>query len=138
MKLAVSTYSLWRWRSENNKSLEQSLDWIAKAGVPAVEFAGTIAEDENDLPRRAAALRKRCEKLGLEIASYCVCAELLVAPAKQKKVVERLKKEVDAAAELGAPTMRHDVTRGFGEQSQDHPGARTLAQALNDSLPSSR
>jgi sugar phosphate isomerase/epimerase len=138
MKLAVSTYSLWRWRSENNKSLEQSLDWIAKAGVPAVEFAGTIAEDENDLPRRAAALRKRCEKLGLEIASYCVGAELLVAPAKQKKVVERLKKEVDAAAELGAPTMRHDVTRGFGDDANGLRGPKTFDAALKAVVPAIR
>jgi sugar phosphate isomerase/epimerase len=98
MKLAVSTYSLHRWRSQNNKSLEQTLDWIAGADVPAVEFAGSIAEEEKDLSRRAGALRRRCEKLGLEVASYCVGAELLVPRAKQKKLIERLKREVDAAA----------------------------------------
>ena len=31
MKLAVSTYSLWRWRKENGKTLEQSLEWINRA-----------------------------------------------------------------------------------------------------------
>jgi sugar phosphate isomerase/epimerase len=117
MKLAVSTYSLWRWRSENNKTLEQSLDWIAESGVDGVEFAGAIAEKETDLLRRAVALRKRCEKLGLKIVSYCVGAELLVPPAEQKKVVRRLKREVDAAEALGVPSMRHDVTRGVGAKS---------------------
>src|SRR2546429_367313 len=125
MRLAVSTYSLHRWRSEDRKTLEQSLEWIAAHGlrraqssrVAGVEFAGPIAESGHDLSRRAAALRSRCEQLGLTICSYCVSAELLVPPAQQKKVVERLKCEVDAAAELGAPTMRHDVTRGTGATS---------------------
>ena len=39
MKLAVSTYSLLRWRNENKKTFEQSLDWIKSTGVDAVEFA---------------------------------------------------------------------------------------------------
>jgi sugar phosphate isomerase/epimerase len=118
MKLAVSTYSLARWRKENNKSLELSLAWIAnESGVDAVEFAGSVAEEGQDVVKRAAALRKRCEKLGLKVASYCVGAELLVPAEKQKQVVAELKKQVDAAAEFGAATMRHDITRGFGEHS---------------------
>jgi sugar phosphate isomerase/epimerase len=138
MKLAVSTYSLHRWRSQKNKSLEQTLDWIAGADVPAVEFAGSIAEEEKDLSRRAGALRRRCEKLGLEVASYCVGAELLVPGAKQKKLIDRLKREVDAAAELGAPTMRHDVTRGFGDYSKGLTGPETFDAALKVVVPAVR
>src|SRR4051812_28581715 len=111
MKLAVSTYSLWRWGSEQKKKFEQSLDWIRGAGVDAVEFVGA-GPDADDIVRRAAALRRRCGKAGLNIVSYCVGAELLVPPAKQREVVDRLKRDVDVAAALGAPTMRHDVTRG--------------------------
>jgi sugar phosphate isomerase/epimerase len=117
MKLAVSTYSLWRWQKENNKSQEHALDWIKASGAAGVEFAGDVAKDEKDLPRRAAVLRKRCDKIGLAIASYCVGAEFLVPPAEQKKVVQRLKREVDAAEVLGVKTMRHDVTRGAGAKS---------------------
>ena len=117
MKLAVSTYSLARWQRENARTLEQSLEWIAnEAGVDGVEFT-PIGEDAKDLARRAGQLRKRCEKLGLRVVSYCVGAELLVAPAEQKAVVERLKREIDAAAILGAPSLRHDVTRGTGATS---------------------
>src|ERR1043165_2186195 len=71
MKLAVSTYSLARWRSENNKSLEDSLRWIADSGAGAVEFTGF--GDENREPvARARELRKTCEKLKLSIVGYCV------------------------------------------------------------------
>ena len=117
MKLAVSTYSLLRWRNENGKTLEQSLEWIAKsAGVDGVEFTA-IGDDAKRLVRSAAALRKRCDKLGLNIVSYCVGAELLVPPDEQRAVVERLKRQVDVAAILGAPSMRHDITRGTGATS---------------------
>jgi sugar phosphate isomerase/epimerase len=53
----------------------------------------------------------------LKVASYCVGAEFLVNPAEQRKLIERLKREVDAAHVLGAATMRHDVTRGDGAKS---------------------
>ena len=116
MKLAISTYSLWRWRKENGKSLEQALERIRAFDVDAVEMT-PIGEEGEDLLRRAPAIRRRCDKLGLTVCSLCVGAELLVPPRQQKKVVEKLKRDVDAARILGAPTMRHDVTRGVGATS---------------------
>ena len=56
MKLAVSSYSLWRWRKEQNRTFEQSLEWIQSAGVDAVEFA-FIGDEAKELPKRAASLR---------------------------------------------------------------------------------
>ncbi|MGH7215360.1 MAG: sugar phosphate isomerase/epimerase family protein, partial [Tepidisphaeraceae bacterium] len=115
MQLAVSTYSLSRWRSENGKTLEDTVDWISEQpDVRAVEFldfaeSGAPPADEQ---RRATALRQRAESRGLVVASYCVGAELLAPLDQQKQVVKDLKHKVDVAAELGVKTMRHDVTRG--------------------------
>jgi sugar phosphate isomerase/epimerase len=112
MQLCVSTYSLSRWRSEQHKSLEQALQLIAELGAGAVEFVG-LDEKAADAPvKRARALRRRCEQLGLRVASYCVGAELWVAAAEQAAVVAQLKREAEVARELGAASMRHDVTRG--------------------------
>ena len=116
MTLAVSTYSLWRWRRENNRSLEHALERIKSFGVQAVEFA-PIGPDADDLPRRVAGIRKRCDRLGLRVCSVCVGAELLAPSRQQKKVVERLKRDVEVTQVLGALTMRHDVTRGEGARS---------------------
>ena len=127
MELAISTYSLARWRRENKKTLEQSLDWIAGAGVTAVEFAGLDDKPATNPLRRAAALRRRCEKLGLKIAGYCVGAELLVPPEAQAKAVEQLERHVDIAVALGAPSMRHDITRGPVKSNGKTP---TLAQVI--------
>jgi sugar phosphate isomerase/epimerase len=119
MKLSVSTYSLLRWRNELGKSLEDSVDWIGEAGVEGIEFSGLDEKGKADPVRRAGQVRKRAEKRGLKVVSYCIGAELLVSPEKQREAVAFLKQQVDVAAELGAPSMRHDVTRGFGEWNTD-------------------
>lgn len=116
IKLAVSTYSLLRWRKENAKTFEDSLDWIKEAGVDAVEFA-PIGEEGKYVREQAGKLRKHCEKRKLKIVSYCVTANLLTPLAEQRETVERLKRNVDAAVTLGVGRMRHDVTGGKGATS---------------------
>lgn len=137
MKLSVSTYSLAQWRAAHHKTLEQSLAQIAGMGVKAVEFSGIDVEPGQNPIRRAAALRRRCEKLGMKVISYCVGAELMVSSARQRATVERLKSEVDVAAELGVPSMRHDVTRGF-EAYRGFRGPKTFASALKILVPAIR
>src|SRR6266542_4289404 len=136
MKLAVSTYSLARWRRQNSKTLEDSLNWIADAGVAGAEFAGI--DGDGSTRQRAAQLRKHCDKLGLTIAGYCVGAELLRPTDEQRAVVRKLKEEVDVTGELGVRTMRHDVTRGFGDNATDLAGPRTFATALKVLVPAIR
>lgn len=139
MKLAVSTYSLWRWRTERGKTLEQSVDWIADhAGVPGIEFAGPAEPPTADPVKRAARWRKRAEKGGLTVVSYCVGAELLVPERQQREAVKALKVHVDVAAELGVPSMRHDVTRGFGDHSKRLRIPRTFDAAVKWLVPAIR
>ena len=140
MKLSVSTYSLSRWRSENNKTLEDSIDWIAEQGVDGVEFSGLDPKAETQgHVKRAKALRKRVEKHGLVVSSYCVGANLLVAPDERKKVVDKLKGDVDTAAAFGVRTMRHDVAWGWGEDAKKwHKGAQSFAAALKAIVPAIR
>ncbi len=130
MKLAVSTWSLNRWRREQGKSLTDAIDAIADLGAPAVEFAFTDHDEALNTVAGAAKLRRRAEKHGLAIAGYCTGAEFLRPAAEQRKVVELLRQRIDVAVELGAPTMRHDVTRGFGDHSKGLPGPQTFARAL--------
>lgn len=137
MKLAISTYSLWRWRNENKKTMDEALAWIAESGVPGVEFAA-IGDEMVTIPKRATHLKKRCQKLGLKIVSYCVGAELLVPTEQQKRVVDELKKQIDAAAELGVPSIRHDVTRGFGDNAKGLKIAKTFDAAVKHVVPAIR
>ncbi len=138
MKLCVSTYSLARWRNENNKTLEDSIDWIAENGVKAIEFSGLDKQAEANPLKRAAALRKRCEKRGLHVAGFSVGANLLLNPTEQRKVIEKVKRDVDIAAELGARNMRHDVAYGFNDANKDLKGPKTFAHALTVVVPAVR
>lgn len=136
--LAVSTYSLLQHRRQHGRSVADCLDWLADRGVEAVEFAG-LSDAPLDKPvPEARKLRRRCDKLGLRVAGYCVGAELLVPEAAQRQAVERLRREVDAAAELGCASMRHDITRGWGDHASDLSGARTFARALKVVVPAIR
>ncbi|HZZ42724.1 MAG TPA: sugar phosphate isomerase/epimerase [Tepidisphaeraceae bacterium] len=135
----MSTYSLWRWRKENGKTLEQAIDWIAEhAGVKAVELAGPAEVEAGDPVKRAAKIRKRAERGGLRVVSYCVGAELLVPAKQQKQAVETLKRHVDVAEALGVGSMRHDVTRGFGDYSKKLKIEKTFDAAVEWMTPSIR
>jgi len=138
MQLAISTYSLWRWRNQNRKTLEQAIDAIADFKVSAVEFAGLDDLDREGTTRRAEKLRRHADKRGLRIAGYCVGSELFVPRAKQKDAIVRLKREVDVAAALGATKMRHDVTRGFGPWSEQFNSSKTLGTVLKVVVPAIR
>lgn len=130
MKLAVSSYSLSRWKG---KSLEDIIGWIADHQA-AVEFAGLDDAAKNDPIGRAKQLRELCAKRGVEICGYCVGAELLVAEAQQQQAVQDLKRHIDVAATLGVKSMRHDVTRG-----PDGKGpAPTFEQVLERIVPAIR
>lgn len=138
MKLCVSTYSLSRWRSENQKSLEDSIDWVADSGVKAIEFSGLDEKAAGNPLKRAAELRKRCEKRGLHVAGFSVGANLLVNPTLQRQAIDKVKLDVDTAAELGARNMRHDVAYGFNDANKDLKGPKTFAYALKVVVPAIR
>lgn len=138
MKLSISTYSLSRWRKEQNKTLEQTIDFVASTGVPGIEFSGLDQPPPAHPLKRAAQLRKRCEAAGLAAVSYCVPAELLVPGEKQLDAVSTLKHHVDIAQALGVRSMRHDVTRGFGEYSKGVKIPKTFAAVVKYVVPAIR
>ncbi len=137
MKLSVSSYSLARWRREQNKTLEHTIDFVAGAGADGIEFSGLDEKAKDNPCKRAAQLRKRAEQKGLQVVSYCVGAELCLPAKEQQEVIAQLKREVDVAATLGVPSMRHDVTRGFTKYP-NYKGAKTFAGCLKVIVPAIR
>lgn len=128
MKLSVSTYSL--SRTQPHWSVAKKIDWIADAGVQGIEFSG-IADE------KATTVAKRCEKRGIPVSSYCIGANLLCSPKAQKAEIARVKEHVDIAAALGAPSMRHDIARGF-ETYKGYRGPKTFSTALKIVVPAIR
>jgi sugar phosphate isomerase/epimerase len=120
---------------ENNKNLNQAIDWIADH-AEGVEFSGLNLKEGEDQIRKAKAVRKRCEDKGLTIVGYCTGANLFQPDEKsQRNEIEKTKKQVEVAATLGVKNMRHDVMYGFPEGWK---GPKTLAAVLKQVVPAIR
>lgn len=136
--LCVSTYSLAKWRQKCNKTIQQTIDFIAQTGVTHIEFSGVADHTTPNLVKQATLFQRRCDKRNLTVASYCTPSELLLPLKRQNQAVVALKQQVDIAAALGAPSMRHDVTRGFEPGYSRFKGSRTFSQALKIVVPAIR
>ncbi len=114
MKVSVSSYSFQRLFS--NGSLTQ-MDCIAKTkemGADAIEFVDILPHDGSSREEYAQKLREECARVGLAISNYTVTADFLHGSNGDLDAeVERVKKEIDIAAILGATGVRHDATWGF-------------------------
>ena len=103
MKLSVSEYSFGRYVSA--LGIGGVIEKTAEMGFDGIEFVDAVG-DFRVTSENAKELAEKCRAAGLEISALCVGADC-------KAEVARVKKMVDAAALLGAPTMRHDVSQGY-------------------------
>lgn len=86
---------------------------VKEMGFDAIEFVDFVFPKDENPAEYAKKLRAEADRVGLEISNYAVGADFLGGSGGNLEAeVERLKGQVDIAAILGCPTMRHDVT-GF-------------------------
>jgi len=114
MKLSVSSYS---FQSAIRAGEITQFDTVAKAkelGFSAIEFIDLspvfgetpTLEAQKDMARR---LREEADRLGMTINAYTIGANLFCTGADAEAEVSRLCGQLDVAALMGAPLMRHDV-----------------------------
>lgn len=115
MKIGVSTYSFNAFVARllaENKPCDYFMicDKAKELGFEGIEFIGLdwhgLCKDKDEL-QTARELKAYCEKIDLPIVAYTVGANFLSDDIEGE--MARLKKCVDIASEMGAPTMRHDV-----------------------------
>ncbi len=110
MKLGVSSYSY--SRLVNNGAMKQ-IDVIPKAkemGFDVIEFSTIAVPSGKTLEEFAAELKAESKKSDLPIVNYTIGADFLSGSSGDlKKEIERVKREVNVAAILGVPGMRHDA-----------------------------
>jgi len=116
VKISVSSYSYHRYLSEGRLDIFGIIRATAELGFDGIEFSGLrLPEGATDTAVLAAKVRDACNQAGLLMASYTIPADF-INPSQGgdwQDEVERLKGEVDIAAILGTPCMRHDATRGI-------------------------
>lgn len=93
------------------------LDTVRKAaemGFSGIEFAGVIPCNNPTLDDKleyAKILKNEAEKYKIDVVAYSIGANLYWENDEENEaIVKKLCAEVDIAAALGAPVMRHDVT----------------------------
>ena len=111
MKTCVSSYSFGGYvdRLGINGVIKKAAE-LGFQGIEFVEGGWTQGLDKNV----ARECRKTALDAGLETVSYCIGADFLYGSGGDlQKEVDRVKQQVDFAAELGVINMRHDVAYGM-------------------------
>ena len=113
MKLSVSSYSYQQYIRAGKMTQLDVVKKAAEMGFEGIDFTdlkpfdGATVEDQLAY---AAEIRKAAEEAGIEIVAYTIGANLYKgSKAADDAEVERLKRQLDVAAALGARLMRHDV-----------------------------
>ncbi|WP_217586500.1 sugar phosphate isomerase/epimerase family protein [Lentibacillus saliphilus] len=110
MKLGMSSYSLVGALNSGDMSILDVIDWTADHGGEHVELVpmGYTLTDNPDLVK---AIVQKAQAKNIVISNYAIGADFLPDTEEAfEQEIERVKKEVDIANQLGAKRMRHDVS----------------------------
>ncbi len=111
MKIGVSSYSYSRLVRQGALKQIDVIKAAKDAGFDVIEFSTITVPEDRSLPDYAAELKAEADAVGIPIANYTIGADFVHGSNGDLDAeVERLKGEVDVAAILGAPGMRHDIT----------------------------
>lgn len=130
MKLSVSSYSYY---SAIKNGTISAFDCIAKTkefgfdAIELVDFVNFSDTEECDWLDLAKKLKAEADRVGLEISSMTVGADLLNNPDAD---IKKLKKYVDVAEVLGAKFMRHDATVGYAVDSGKYCSFDSIVDTL--------
>lgn len=109
-RIAVSTYSFWRFRDDSKLPVEQCIDLAAEMGFDGVEILHIQMEDESNgyLQR----LKQRAFRNGLDLCGFST-HQTFVSPDEQvrRKNVEHTLRCIELAYRLGIPTIRVNTGR---------------------------
>lgn len=124
MKYSVTSYSFSSLVNAGKYTEPELIKLAGDLGFDGIEFAELHPENGENKLSYANRLRQEAKRVGIPIVAYCVGADLLNDTENE---IERLKGEVDVAAALGAPVLRHDATGGYKKETRRQRG---FAEAL--------
>ncbi len=128
MKIGVSSYSYSRLVNRGAMKQIDVIKAAKDAGFDVIEFSTIAVPEGRTLADYAAELKAEADAVGIPIANYTIGADFVHGSGGDIDAeVERLKGEVDVAAILGAPGMRHDITYSINPAES---GLHTFEAAL--------
>jgi sugar phosphate isomerase/epimerase len=121
-----------------NEGTITQLGCIEKAkelGFDVIEFIDLIPHDGSTEKEYAKKIANECERVGIEIGSYTISADLLNgSDGDTKKEIARIKEKLDVAKILGVKKLRHDATAGIrnGKFKSFDAVLETLVEACHE------
>ena len=115
MKIGMSSYCLDREIEQGCMTLPECIDWAARQGADCLELVPFAFRFDDPATGKIdtaliKSVRRRAQDAGIELVNYSVLADLCREGDALAAEKARIRHEIDIAAELGVPRMRHDVT----------------------------
>lgn len=138
MKIGMSTYSLSGAFRDGRLDMPGIIRTIAEWGGEHAEVASRV--DLLTHPDVTKQVKAEAEKCGLPLSSYTFSANFLLSrtedihelsDSERRAEIERVKKHIDIAAELGVKLVRHDVGHRPVEQTSTAQFERDLPIAAD-------
>lgn len=109
-RIAVSTYSYWRFRPDSKLSIEECIDLAAEAGFDAVELLHIQMTDESNAALQR--IKQRAFSHGLDLCGFSTHQGFVSPdPEVRTRNVEHTIRCIELAYALGIPTMRVNTGR---------------------------
>lgn len=133
MKLGISTYSLSRAIISGELNVLDALEKIKEMGGEHAEIVPIGFDLSND-SILVDEIKNKATALQLELSNYAIGANFITEDeASYRQEIERVKREVDIASQLGVKRMRHDVaTREQTSIVQFYEDLPKLAEACRE------
>ncbi len=109
-RIAVSTYSYWRYRRDTKLKIEECIDLAAEAGFDGVEILHVQMHDTSNSYLQM--LKQRAFRHGLDLCGFST-HQSFVSPKKEfrQQNIEHTKHCIELAYKLGIPTIRVNTGR---------------------------
>ena len=109
-RIAISTYSFWRYRDDSKFTIPRCIDMAAEMGFDAVEILKVQMEEES--PAYLQQLKQRAFTNGLDLCGMSTHQGFVTPDAdERKKNVEETIGFIEMAYALGIPTIRVNTGR---------------------------
>ena len=126
MRIGFSSYSLDGEIRAGRMTLRDVIEWSARQGAECMELVPfAFRFDDPDTGKiddaAIAAVRRQAADAGIPLVNYSVLADFCREGETLEKEIARVKHEIDIAAALGVPRMRHDVAGFRRPQNSNTP-----------------
>lgn len=111
-RIAISTYSYWRYNARTKLSIEKCIDLAAESGFDGVEVLHVQMNGESN--KKLQNIKRRAFLHGIDLCGFST-HQGFVSPdkARRQKNVEKTLHQIELAYQMGIPTMRVN-TGGWG------------------------